>query len=186
MSFYSSSSFISSTNSTYSNSSNSLSNKSSFYNDMYRSYSNIPKYVPVTYSILRRPSYFELKKAQEKPSTSSVVALNSKPFYNSETNLNMDDGRRSQVSFDDMTKSVVSIDSGKEDSFITKSTQNDSKEFVASALSNVQLSLTDDLTTQVDYYLNEVSSKNYSPLFLLKKFGKKLLNKMLAFQIMMS
>ena len=98
----------------------------------------------------------------------------------------MDDGRRSQVSFDDMTKSVVSIDSGKEDSFITKSTQNDSKEFVASALSNVQLSLTDDLTTQVDYYLNEVSSKNYSPLFLLKKFGKKLLNKMLAFQIMMS
>lgn len=158
MSFYSSSSFISSTNSAYSNSSHSLSNKSSFYNDMYRSYSNIPKYVPVTYSILRRPSYFELKKSQEKPQTSSVVALNSKHFYNSESNLNMDDGRRSQTSFDDMTKSVVSIeDSGKEDSFITKSTQNDSKEFVASALSNVQLSLTDDLTTQVDYYLNEVS-----------------------------
>lgn len=176
MSFYSSSSFLSSTNSTYTNSSNSLSHKSSFYNDMYRSYSNIPKYVPVSYSALRRPSYFELKKAQEKPPTSSTVALNPKPFYNSETNLTMDDGRRSQVSFDDMTKSVVSIeDSGKEDSIITKSTQNDSKEFVASALSNVQLSLTDDLTTQVDYYLNEVKfsycfNQKFKRTFLSKFF----------------
>ena len=159
MSFYSSSSFLSSSNSTYSsNSFNSLSR--SYYNDVYRSYSNIPKYAPVSYSVLKRPSYFELKKAEPvKTPTSSDVILNPKPFYNSESNLNSDDGRRSQVSFDDMTKSVISIDgSSKEESIMTKSVQNDSKEFVASAVSNVQLSLTDDLTTQVDYYLNEVKT----------------------------
>ncbi|CAF0709635.1 unnamed protein product [Brachionus calyciflorus] len=162
MSFYSSSSFLSSTNSTYStNSVNSLNHKSSYYNDIYRSYSNIPKYAPVSYSVLKRPSYFELKKDMNKTPVGNDAILNSKPFYNSESNLNSDDGRRSQGSFDDsMTKSVISIDgSTKDDSILTKSVQNDSKEFVASAVSNVQLSVTDDLTTQVDYYLNEFKIK---------------------------
>ncbi|CAF0709633.1 unnamed protein product [Brachionus calyciflorus] len=162
MSFYSSSSFLSSTNSTYStNSVNSLNHKSSYYNDIYRSYSNIPKYAPVSYSVLKRPSYFELKKDMNKTPVGNDAILNSKPFYNSESNLNSDDGRRSQGSFDDsMTKSVISIDgSTKDDSILTKSVQNDSKEFVASAVSNVQLSVTDDLTTQVDYYLNEIDNR---------------------------
>lgn len=173
MSFYSSSSFLSSSNSTYSCFNNTYNNSHSYYNDLYRSYSNlrsIPKsyssYLPVNYHSLKRPpSYFDSKKTSDYGSLSSsrnnngtsVVKVETKPIYNTSlTNLKIEN-----CSYDDMSKLTTSVDSlVKDDSLLSPVRPNESNDLSATAVSNIQLNLTDDLMTQVDYYLNEVRRKN--------------------------
>lgn len=182
MSFYSSSSYLSTSNSSYSyfNSINSLSN-SSYYNDIYRSYSNlrsVPKsystYLPLGYSSLKRPSYLDTKRTSDyysKTPTGSSIKLESQPLSNSSmTNIKIEESSKksSYEDFPKLTRSESVESLVKEDSIVEIIKQNETNDLAASAVSNIQLNLTDDLTTQVDYYINEVSLK----YFLLLKQSK--------------
>lgn len=151
---------------------NTGSSSSSYYNDMYRSYSNL-RTLPSSYS---QPFYLSTcpyvssssYKRLSPPSSPSLL----KPYSKSKSPTLSRSPTVHIIPTVTITEKVTSnttevyeqatplpiIDQSIKQSNETQQLNNDSanNDVNATAISSIRLNCTDDLTTQVDYYLNEV------------------------------